>query len=189
MIVTEITVFVACLAAGLLSGFVAAFLLTLGEGSRPSRAVFDFLTPLALGVVYFFTLRFVASGVFRLYSLVAFLLGGLLSRRVLKAISPLLRRVLKRVIVPIKSLERRISSRVGRWVLPLKRRIAYRRDRRREKRREACAVRAQKRTLRQDEKQKKKTLSAAKRAAKRKEKLSSLHRSDRAKKADCTISD
>ena len=189
MIVTEIAVFAACFAAGLLSGFVAAFLLTLGEGSRPSRAVFDFLTPLVVGVVYFFTLRLFASGVFRLYSLVAFLLGGLLSRRILKALSPFLCRVLKRVIVPIKSLEKLISARVERWFSPLKRRIAARRDRRREKKREARAIRAQKRTLRQDEKQKKKTLSAAKRAAKRKEKLSSLHRSDRAKRADCTISD
>jgi len=164
-------------------------LLTLGEGSRPARAIFDFLTPLALGVVYFFTLRFVASGVFRLYSLVAFLLGGLLSRRILKALSPFLRRAAKRVIVPIKSLENLISARVERWFSPLKRRIAARRDRRREKKREARALRAQKQALCLVEKQKKKAISAQRRAAKRKEKLSSLHRSDRAKKADCTISD
>ena len=189
MILTEIAVFAACFAAGLLSGFVAAFLLTLGEGSRPARAIFDFLTPLVMGIVYFFTLRRFASGVFRLYSLVAFLLGGLLSRRILKMLSPFLRRTAKRVIVPIKSLERRVSVRVGKWVLPLKRRLSSRCDRLREKRDSVRAYRAQKRAISLSEKQKKKVLSTKRRHEKRKEKSASLHRSDRAKKVDCAISD
>ena len=184
MIATEIAVFAACLAAGVLTGFVSAFLLTLGEGSRPARAIFDFLTPLFAGGVFFLTLHRFASGVFRLYSLFAFLLGVLLSRRVLKRLSPTIRRALKRVILPIKSLEKRLSARFGRLILPLKRRLASRRDRRREKRRVLRAAREQERKNRQRKKSEKRDRAVALRAKKRMEKRASLRRSERAGRVD-----
>ena len=130
MIETELAVFVATFLAGMLAGTVASFLLALGRGSKAARAIFDFLTPLAVGALYFFALRRFASGVFRLYSLVAFSLGVFLSFRLLKRLSPLLLKILSRLKVPIRSLENAFSAGANRLLRPLR----ERRERRREER-------------------------------------------------------
>ena len=134
MIGTEVAVFAALFGSGLGAGLLAAFLLALGRGSRVARAVCDLVTPPVVGVLFFLTLRAVANGVFRLYSVVAFLLGGALAILLARRSAPLLSRVLNRVKVPIKSLENRISLRLARFFAPIAQRRAARKKKRAEKR-------------------------------------------------------
>ena len=134
MIGTEVAVFAALFGSGLGAGLLAAFLLALGRGSRVARAVCDLVTPPVVGVLFFLTLRAVANGVFRLYSAVAFLLGGALAILLARRSAPLLSRVLNRVKVPIKSLENRISRRLARLFAPIAQRRAARKKKRAERR-------------------------------------------------------
>ena len=129
MILTECSVFFAMFFAGSAAAVLAAALLALGGASRIARAVFDFLTPLLIGAVFFFALYFSSGGAFRLYAVVAFFLGGGCVRLLLKKFSPHLKRSLCKLIVPIKSLE----TRVEKAFLPLAERLEKRREKRREK--------------------------------------------------------
>ena len=134
MIGTEVAVFAALFGAGLGAGLLAAVLLALGRGSRIARAVCDLVTPPVVGVLFFLTLRAVASGVFRLYSAVAFLLGGTLAILLARRSAPLLSRMLNRAKVPIKSLENRVSRRLSRLFAPIAQRRAARKKKRVERR-------------------------------------------------------
>jgi len=138
MIGTEVAVFAALLGAGFGAGVIAAFLLALGRGSRVARAVFDFVTPPLVGVIYFFTLRAAASGVFRLYSAVAFLLGGALAILLARKSAPLFSKVFNRAKVPITSLENAVSRRLSSLFAPIAQRCAARKKKRAEKR--TCAL-------------------------------------------------
>lgn len=138
MIGTEVAVFAALFGAGLGAGVTASFLLALGQGSRVARAVSDFVTPPVVGLIYFLTLRAVASGVFRLYSLLAFLLGGALARLIVRGIAPYLSRLLDRAKVPIKSLEDRVSAWAERRLAPIRARRDARRAARKAKRKRAA---------------------------------------------------
>ena len=184
MIETEIAVFALLFAAGVLSGAVAVFLLALGRGSRVARAIFDFLTPLVMGAVYFFALRYFASGVFRLYSLIAFLLGAGVSRRVSRALSPFLRKALQKAKVPIKSLERRVSCRVGALISPIKNRVKEYRLVKKEKARKARTERRQRKEILRREKQKKKAIEAMTAGKKPRRRRPAIAWSERAKTVD-----
>ena len=141
MILTECAVFAAMFAAGGAAAMIASALLALGVASRVARAVFDFLTPLVVGAVFFFSLYFSSGGVFRLYALGAFLLGGVLARLLLKKFSPWLRRLLARALVPIKSLEMAVEK----LFRPIAECLARQKEKRREARRVMAEKRAQKR--------------------------------------------
>ena len=141
MIGTEVAVFAALFGSGLGAGLLAAFLLALGGGSRVARAVCDLVTPPVVGVLFFLTLRAVANGVFRLYSVVAFLLGGALAILLARRSAPLLSRVLNRVKVPIKSLEMAVEK----LFRPITECLARQKEKRREARRVMSEKRAQKR--------------------------------------------
>jgi len=127
MIRTEIAIFVALFASGLGAGMLASFLLALGRGSRVARAIFDAVTPLAVGAIYFFALKGAASGVFRLYSALAFLLGGSAAWWIVGRISPYLSRAISRLKVPIKSLEDKLSERIYRRFSPFRKKRAAKR--------------------------------------------------------------
>jgi len=141
MIRTEITVVAVMFGAGLGAGVLASFLLALGRVSRVARAVTDVLAPLAAGAVFFFALKGVADGVFRLYSVLAFLLGGVAARWLVGRLSPCLSRGIERLKVPIKSLESKIEERLNRLLAPLREKRAAKRALRAEKR---AALRLQK---------------------------------------------
>ena len=141
MIRTEISVFVALFAAGCGAGVLASFLLALGSGSRVARAVTDALAPIAVGVIFFFALKGAASGVLRLYSVLAFLLGGASARWIVGRTAPALFRAIERAKVPIKSLEEKLSKRIDRRLAPLRDRRAVKRALLMERR---TALRAQK---------------------------------------------
>ena len=144
MIVDECRIFAGLFLSGFLAGGVITFLLALGGGSRAARAIFDFLTPLAVGAIYFFALYFAADGAFRVYSLIAFCFGIALWRVIFKKISPFLRRFARRIIVPIKSLEESLERRFGARLLPLRKRLDELRKSRREKREEKKKLSLQK---------------------------------------------
>ena len=160
MIANECAIFAALFCAGLLAELLSAALLTLGKGSKVARAVFDFLTPIAVGAIYFFALRFSALGVFRVYTVVAFVLGGLAARWGLGKCSPALRRFARKVVLPIKSLEESLEKRVSDRLLPL-------RKRREERRRTRLAAREEKREAREKARllERKKKVAEAKKKA------------------------
>lgn len=141
MILAEAAVFFSMLAGGAAAGLIATTLLELGGASRVARCVFDFLAPLAVGAAFFFSLYLSSGGVFRLYALIAFFLGGGLFCFVYRRLRPRLKRVIYRFVVPIKSLEKRFEERL----LPLREKRAKRREeglvRRAEKRRLAAEKR------------------------------------------------
>ena len=145
MIGTEISVFVALLLSGLGTGVLACFLLALGGGSRSARAIFDFLTPLSAGAIFFFALLSFAGGVFRLYSAVAYLLGLVLGRRLVGRTSPWLSRLVKRAKVPIKSLEKKVENVAKRLFSPWVVRYAAKKAERKEKRNAARLLKEEKR--------------------------------------------
>ena len=141
MIAGEVAVFLSMFAGGTIAGVIAIFLLTLGRGSRAARAVFDSLAPLAVGVIFFFSVYDSSGGVFRLYSLVAFTFGIIVVSALYRRSLPIFRRALCRIIVPIKSLERRVEQLFDPLKKKWKARIAAGREKRKEKR----AFRAEKR--------------------------------------------
>ena len=134
MIETEIFVFVVLFAVGLGAGVLASFFLALGTGSRVARAIFDFLTPIAAGAIFFFALRASANGVFRVYSVVAFLVGMFVAGRIVGRIAPRLSRLVLRAKVPIKSLEKKVDEAWERRLAPLRERRAAKKAARAEKR-------------------------------------------------------
>jgi len=165
MIRTEITVVAALFGAGLGAGVLASFLLALGRGSRVARAVTDALAPLAAGIVFFFALKGVADGVFRLYSVLAFLLGGVAARWLVGRLSPCLSRGIERAKVPIKSLESKIEERLNRLLAPLREKRAAKKALRAEKN---AALRLQKEKMR-TQKDRERNKKAKARAQKRRE--------------------
>ena len=169
MIKAECAVFFLMLVGGGVASAVATLLLTLGGASKVWRALFDFLTPLAVGAIFFISLSISSGGSFRLYSLFAFAAGAggfcLLYRR----LRPILKVVLKKLIVPIKSLENAISERYK----PIAERRAEKRAEKEERRRAKRAFRAEKR--------KKKTLEKVKRRSDKKRKSKRPTSSERRK--------
>ena len=151
MIRTEITVVVALFAAGLGAGLIASFLLALGRGSRVARAVSDGLAPLMAGAVFFFALKGAADGIFRLYSVLSFLLGVGAAHRIAKKAAPLFLRVVERLKVPIKSLENKVSEHLDRRFAPLREKRAAKRILRAEKRTALLAEREKKRAQKRAE--------------------------------------
>ena len=147
MIGTEVTVFAALFAAGLGAGVLASFLLALGRGSRVARVIFDLVAPPAVGAIWFFTLRGVASGVFRLYALLAYLVGILAARGIVGTLSKPLSRLLLRVKVPIMSLEKKCADRLDRVLTPLRERRTARKKARAEERTKRAARRAEMRAI------------------------------------------
>ena len=141
MILTECAVFSAMLLAGGAAAILASALLALGEASRVARALFDFLTPPAVGAVFFLALYLSAGGVLRLYAVLAFLLGGAGARFLLKKFSPALKRLLVKASVPIKSLERGVEK----LFRPVTERLEGLRERRLRRRLEKATRREQKR--------------------------------------------
>ena len=148
MILTECAVFSAMLLAGGAAAILASALLALGGASRVARALFDFLTPPAVGAIFFLALYLSAGGVLRLYAVLAFLLGGAGARFLLKKFSPALKRLLVKASVPIKSLERGVeklfrpvTERLEAW----RRRRLENAMRRKQKREEDRFLRAEKR--------------------------------------------
>lgn len=153
MILTECAVFSAMLLAGGAAAILASALLALGGASRVARALFDLLTPPAVGAVFFLALYLSAGGVLRLYAVLAFLLGGAGARFLLKKFSPALKRLLVKASVPIKSLERGVeklfrpvTERLEAW---RRRRLenAMRRKQKREKKRQKQKLLAYRKSL------------------------------------------
>ncbi len=141
MILTECAVFFSMLVAGGAAAVAATALLALGGSSRLSRVVFDFLTPLAVGAVFFFALYLFAGGVFRLYAVLAFLSGWVGARLLLKKFSPVLKRIFLRAAVPITSFERKMEKLFS----PVTERLKKRRETRLRRRAENAIRRAEKR--------------------------------------------
>ena len=139
MIRAECAIFFSMMLCGMAATAVATLFLTLGSASKVARAVFDFLTPIVVGVFFFFSLYISSSGVFRLYALLAFLIGGAVFRALYRRFRPTLKRILCRMIVPIKSLEKAISERLE----PLRRHIASKRAAARERRKEKRRIRVE----------------------------------------------
>ena len=116
MILGECGVFIKMLTAGLAAGLLARSLHILGSASRSARFVCDALIAVETGAAYFLSLYLSAGGVFRLYSLAAFLLGVFLSLSLLLRFSPFLRRFAAKALSPLlkgyrkveKSLEKRL---------------------------------------------------------------------------------
>lgn len=178
MIVAECSVFLTMLAGGMVAAFFATLFLALGGASKAARCVFDLLTPIAVGGVFLLFLYISSSGVFRVYALVAFLLGGALFRWLYRLVRPSLKKLLCRLIVPIKSLEDRVERRL----LPLRekreRRRAERRLLREEKRRHHAEEKAkrrlekqEKRRIKEEKKERKRRLAAREKREKEKRRL------------------
>lgn len=110
MILEECLTFALMFASGVIAGITATFLLLLGKGSRVARAVFDFLTPPAVGAIFFFALMLSSGGVLCWYAPVAYALGGAVQQLVHKRLSPILCCLVKKLIVPIKSLEKSLEK-------------------------------------------------------------------------------
>ena len=138
MISGECVVFFSMFAGGMIAGMITVFFLTLGGASKAARAVFDILTPLAVGAVFFFSLYDASGGVFRIYALVAFLLGGGVFFALYAKFHPVIKRILRRAIVPIKSLQ----SKVDKHFEPIRKRREKRLKAMREKRAEKKAISA-----------------------------------------------
>ena len=136
MILSECAVFAAMLLSGTFAGAVCSFIFLLGKGSGAARAMFDFLSPITVGVTLFFALRFFAGGAVRVYSLFAFLLGIVGSAFLLRRFSPRLKRLAKHVILPIKSLSESLERKFCRLVAPLKNRLLIHREKAQKKRAE-----------------------------------------------------
>lgn len=145
MILSECAVFAAMLLSGFLAGALAALLLTLGRGSAVARSICDFLCPIAVGAIYLFSLRLVSSGIFRLYSLAAFIAGILLLAAFLRRFSPALRRLARRIFLPIKSLSESLERKVSARLAPIAAGWRRRREEKRAARQERLAVRKKKR--------------------------------------------
>ena len=152
MIKTQCAVFAAMFAAGLLAEMLSAFLLLLGRSSKPARALFDLLAPLSVGTLYFFFLYLSASGAFRFYSFLAFVLGFAAARYLLQRFSPRLRHVAKRVFLPIKSLNDKLELRVSALFAPLAKRLKEKGEARKAKREEKRKRRAAERSKKQKRK-------------------------------------
>ncbi len=146
MIWTECVVFAAMFGWGMLAAAVATLFLTLGGASKAWRAVFDVLTPLAVGAAFFFGSYLSSGGVFRLYAAAAFFLGAVLFRRLYKLCLPAIKRVLKKLLVPIKSLE----TRVEKLFAPVAERLKLRKTLLAEKRKKAKEKRLEQRTKRRE---------------------------------------
>jgi len=130
MILTECLTFAVMFAAGTLAGVIASGLLLFGKGSAVARAIFDFLAPLAVGAIFFFALLFSAKGEFRLYSALAFAVGMVASRLLLRRFSPALRRLARKVILPIKSLAYALEDKVSEKFAPIIMRLRAAKERR-----------------------------------------------------------
>ena len=158
MIVGECLIFLTMVAGGVVAALLATLCITLGRASRVAECVFDFLTPLVIGAIFFFSLQISSGGVFRLYALAAFLLGGGLFRAIYRRSLPLLRRIIRRLIVPIQSLEIAISARLEPY-----------RERREKKRAERAKRREERKALRAEARGERKREKAAKALAREKE--------------------
>ena len=148
MIRTECVVFLSMVGGGALAALVATLFFALGQSSRVSRAVFDFLTPLSVGAIFFFDLYFSSGGVFRLYEVIAFFLGGAIFCFVYLKIRPFLKLVFLKAYVPIKSLENAVNKRLE----PVLKRREERKRRVREKREEKRRAVMEKKEKRRKEK-------------------------------------
>ena len=149
MIAGECVVFFSMFVGGMLAAAVAIFFLTLGRASKVARAIFDILSPLAAGVIFFFSLYDVSGGVFRIYALVAFLVGGVAFRAIYMKSLPTIKRILRRIIVPMKSLENKVKSRFD----PYRKRWEARMDALRKKRAEERAARIERNRQRKEERE------------------------------------
>ncbi len=176
MIKAECWIFLSMLAGGALAGAVATALFTLGRASKVSKCTFDFLTPLIVGAIFLVSSYLASGGVFRLYALLAFLLGGWLFSLLYRLLLPYIKRVISRLIVPIKSLEDRINARLE----PL-----------REKKRARRALRAEEREERRRRKEEKRAKERAEKALKcesKRAKREKKRRLARVEKARCAES-
>lgn len=171
MIKAECLIFLTMLAGGAVAGAVATLFLALGTASKVSRCIFDFLTPLAVGGVYLITGYLASGGVFRLYALLAFFLGGWIFRLLYRRSLPYLKRLIFLLIVPIKSLEDSIAK----LLEPIRERLRRRRAIRAERR--------EKRRMLLEEKRRKTREEREERRAARGEKREARRRLDEAKKA------
>ena len=133
MILEECGIFFRMFAAGLLAGMFARFLSLLGSASRPARAVTDALIAAEIGASYFLSLYFSACGVFRAYSLAAFLIGLALMLFLLKKFSPALRKAALKILSPLRKGLFRLESFFEKFLEPLRKRREERARLRREK--------------------------------------------------------
>ena len=182
MIRTECVIFLSMAAGGAIAALLATFFLALGKASRVARAVFDFLTPIAVGGIFILSLYLSSDGAFRLYAFAAFIVGGGIFRALYLRSRPLFRKVINALVVPIQSLERRIDARLE----PIRQRRATKRRERREKRLAARAVaaerRAQKRAKREQikaEKERKKRIARERKRARGEAREEGRYASDR----------
>lgn len=163
MIRAECLIFLSMLAGGGVAAAVATIFLTLGRASKVSRCIFDFLTPLAVGVIYLVAGYLSSGGVFRFYALLAFLFGGWLFRLLYRRSLPYIKSIIRRLIVPIKSLENKVDARLE----PLREKRRKRRALRAEKRREKRIVLEENRAKKRAERAAKCEAKRAKREKKR----------------------
>jgi len=157
MILGECAVFAAMFAAGATAGVIAVFLDVLGRSGRAARVVTDVLTAAEMGVAYFFALYHAACGVFRLYSLAAFLLGIYLDHRVCKRFSPTFRRAMRKILTPIILSYDRMAAKWEERLRPFREKRAARRA-------EQRAIRMEKRDRRRALREEKKAKKGAERA-------------------------
>ena len=157
MILGECAVFAAMFAAGAAAETIAFCLNVFGKVGRAARVVTEVLTAAVMGIFYFLTLYHAASGVFRLYSTVAFLLGVYVAYRLCRRLAPAIRRGIRRVLLPLLLAYNRASAQFAERIRPFREKTEARRENRRarrvEKRGKRLAVRAERRKEKRDRKE------------------------------------
>jgi len=148
MILGECGIFAAMFAAGAVTGVISAILNVLGRTGKAARYVTDVLMALSAGVVYFIALQLFAYGVFRIYSLAAYLIGTLCSLRLLRRFSPYIRSLARKVMSPLLKGYYRAENRILRICRPLiekeERKRIFRRQKREEKRQKKILAKSEK---------------------------------------------
>ncbi len=171
MIVTELTIVFLLFVWGLSSGVIASCLNVFGRASRPARAVADTLIPISVAAAYFFGLYLAASGEFRVYSLVAFAVGAVISSLFCVRFYPVFKRFARRLFSPLISLEKRVEKRLAERLAPLLEKMRRKRAARKEKREEEKRRRRkEKRKIREEKMRERKGKESEKRARKRRPK-------------------
>ena len=170
MIVTEITIVCLLFVWGAGSGVIASCLNVFGRASRLARAVADALIPPSVAAAYFFGLYVAASGEFRVYSLVAFAMGAVLSSLACVRLYPVFKRFARRFFSPLISLEKRLEKGVEERLAPIVEKRRLRNAARMEKREENRRRRKEEKRIREEETRRKKEKESEKRAGRKRSK-------------------
>ena len=159
MILVECGIFAAMFLSGMAAGILAVSLDVIGKAGKAARAVTDVMIAAEMGALYFISLYHVSCGVFRLYSLAAFLFGALLARVLCKRFEPTFRRVMRRLVEPLASAYGKALSRWENFLRPYREKRAARRLARQAAREEK---KASKRALTEEKREAKKASFAKK---------------------------